>query len=41
MLAKVRTCLAWGLMGAMTGMLLSYYLYRVGIPITPFVYQAF
>jgi hypothetical protein len=40
-LAKVRTGLTWGLMGAMTGMVLSYYLYRVGIPIVPFVYQAF
>jgi hypothetical protein len=40
-LARVRTGLVWGLTGAMIGILLSYYLYRVGIPITPFVYQAF
>jgi len=40
-LARVRTGLVWGLMGAMTRMLLSYYLYQVGIPITPFIYRAF
>ena len=41
MLARLQTGLVWGLIGAVTGVLLSYYLYRVGIPITPFVYQAF
>jgi hypothetical protein len=41
LLAKLRECFIWGTMGAIVGVLLSYYLYRIGIPIVPFVYQAF
>ena len=39
--ARLRAGLVWTLMGFTTGVAVSYYLYRVGIPITPFVYQAF
>ena len=38
---KAQTCIAWGLLGAVTGVLFTYYLYRIGIPLIPFVYQAF
>ena len=37
----LRRCLLWGVMGAAAGVMFNYYLYRVGIPIVPFVYQAF
>lgn len=34
--------LAWCfLLGAFVALVVSYYLYRVGLPMTPFIYQAF
>jgi hypothetical protein len=41
MLVRTWTCVVWMLIGAVSGIFLNYYLYRVGIPIIPFVYQAF
>jgi hypothetical protein len=37
----VGICVKWGLAGAVVGVALNYYLYRVWLPIVPFVYQAF
>jgi hypothetical protein len=31
----------WICLGALTSVVLDYYLYRVGLPIKPFIYQAF
>jgi hypothetical protein len=31
----------FGLLGVALGVLAHYYLYRVGLPIVPFIYQAF
>jgi hypothetical protein len=38
---KIQACFAWGTLGVFAGMLFTYYLYRIGIPLIPFVYQAF
>jgi hypothetical protein len=37
----ILTSLRWCALGLFAGFVLHYYLYRVGIPIVPFVYQAF
>jgi hypothetical protein len=37
----VGICLKWGLAGALVGVAANYYMYRVSLPIAPFVYQAF
>jgi hypothetical protein len=34
-------CLQWVLIGALVGVAANYYMYRVWLPISPFVYQAF
>jgi len=36
-----RECIIWGAAGTFVGITLSYYLYRVGLPLKPFIYQAF
>lgn len=32
---------AWFAAGVFTAVVMSYYLYRVGVPLKPFIYQAF
>ncbi|MGA2937181.1 MAG: hypothetical protein ABSF52_08805 [Syntrophobacteraceae bacterium] len=31
----------WFLLGAFVALVVDYYLYRVGLPMAPFIYQAF
>lgn len=37
----VTRLMGWFVAGCLVGVLLSYYLFRVGLPMTPFIYQAF
>lgn len=39
--ATLGLCVKWALIGALVGVVANYYLYRVWLPIAPFVYQAF
>jgi len=41
MIRSIGNCVKWVLIGAMVGLALNYYLYRIWLPISPFVYQAF
>jgi hypothetical protein len=41
MTRKIALCLGWGLAGAFTGVVFHYFLYRISLPMTPFVYQSF
>lgn len=34
-------CIAWAAGGVFAGIILNYYLYRIGLPLKPFIYQAF
>ena len=37
----VGVCLRWGVVGILVGVAANYYMYRVWLPLSPFVYQAF
>jgi len=41
MIQSIVNCVKWALIGGLVGFALNYYLYRVWLPISPFVYQAF
>jgi hypothetical protein len=38
---KVRRLAVSILLGAAVGLTIHYYLYRIGLPVQPFIYQAF
>jgi hypothetical protein len=40
-MTRVITMLVWLMLGAVAGVVADYYLYRAGLPMKPFVYQAF
>lgn len=40
-LGRFGSCMTWALIGLLVGIIANYYLYRVWLPIAPFVYQAF
>jgi hypothetical protein len=41
LIPTVGKCVGWIALGFLTGVVLNYYLYRIGLPIEPFIYQAF
>jgi hypothetical protein len=41
MIRRGFTGTVWFVAGVFTAIVMSYYLYRIGVPLKPFIYQAF
>jgi len=39
--ARLRRLLVWGALGVCTGVLAHHLLYRIGLPLKPFIYVSF